>query len=72
MGNKLRARQRIYSEIERDRYFKIAYMCRNCMCFVNNKCTESKCINEVRRSVINEDSKDRNLKIKRGGLQSDN
>lgn len=66
-------RKGIYSEIELQRQQKIAFMCKKCEFYVNEKCVESKCVKEVRRSVIsNGDSKGKNIIVKTGRVQSKN
>lgn len=62
-----KTRNTIYNEIERDRILKISYMCNKCNFYVNEKCIEEKCINEIRkrRSYIYENSKNKVARVKR-------
>lgn len=65
MSRSLKERQRVYTEIEKERYYKIAFMCRKCVFFIDEKCTKDKCVNDVKGMYVkDEESKNRELKIK--------
>ena len=66
MSNYSRIRQAIYNEIERERQLKIIHMCKKCPFYIAERCSTDRCVNEVRRSVCNENSKTKSLRIKRG------
>lgn len=61
-------RQSIYNEIEREIQMRKLFMCPNCKFYINEKCTKEICVNKVRRSVCNENSKSKNIRVKRGGI----
>lgn len=68
MKNYNQIRESIYNDIERERRLKIIYMCQQCPFYLEKKCSVDKCVNEVRRNVINENSKNQVSRIKRGGV----
>lgn len=65
-------RQAIYADIERELQNRKLFMCPKCKFYINEKCTQEICVNKVRRSVCNENSKSKNIRVKRGRIQSEN
>ena len=77
-------RQMIYADIERELQNRRLFMCPKCKFYINEisnftlcpflrtKCTQEICVNKVRRSVCNENSKNKNIRVKRSRIQSKN
>ena len=70
MDSYAKIRERIYASIEKERQLKITFMCKKCDLYKNDNCSVDKCVKEVRRSRINENSKSKDIKVKRSRVQS--